>query len=193
MEQKTIECFLKGEIGTVQVLANLNMIIEEMNLTGIERLTAQKITRLVTTFAIEEIKIDMRDTIDPQREILEALVHSQWTRKLTIKNLEEPIHILSPLINDITVETNGENVAIMAKLATNENLKRIKCVGGTVSVAEWIDISLRNRPIYHLHLKETRILSTEYFDVATEKIMKMKSENLWYDELYPNVDETMNF
>lgn len=193
MENNVVKKFMEGQENTANTLNTLGFKIERVDFSRMQaHIASPMVTRVVTTFPIIELILDMEEADDAQETMLQAVLQSRWTQKLNLKNIYRPIETISPLIEEIHIEAELGTAAIRP-IVGNENLRKITLTGGNMNQEDWLYISQRARPLARLELNNTEVTSLQHFREATSRILSLTTRNLICMNGRLDDDGTMNY
>lgn len=87
MENNTLKKYMEGQENTANTLNALGFKIERIDFSRIQaHISSLMVTRVVTTFPILEITMDMEEADDAQETMLQIVLQSRWTQKLYLKS-----------------------------------------------------------------------------------------------------------
>lgn len=138
-------------------------------------LTPDKVRKLLNLLPVSSLEVDMDEYWGEQHDILMALNHGRWLRKLTIKNCRDTLRYLPISVYDIEIIAVDEEVKAIQEIVKLEQLRRISLTGGTVDLRTLTNTVNRETWIEELEMVHTIITTPSGLCRSGARIYNLKT------------------
>lgn len=142
--------------------------------------TAENIRKIFNLLPVEEIEIDMHNSLDIQGRITAALTHGHYLKRVRLLNCYETIDILPTTVTAVEIQTE-QDILPLRNIAKMENIRKIAMIGGRVDMQTLIHIMNRSTWLEELDLCEAEITTAAGLCRAASKIMEIITTDVKID------------
>lgn len=174
-----LEDYLYGRETPANAIYGMRIAIPPLILseTCPEGFTAEIIRKIFNLLPVEEIELDLNNSLETQNEILTALTHGHYLAHVRIHNCIDPIISLPTTVTAVELHTERE-IPLIKNVVKMENVKKISIIGGRIDMQTSLNIMDRTTWLEELNLFKTSITTNTGLVRAASKIMEIKVEEI---------------